>query len=82
MLFFHTAGERKNDKSLQAYKRLLDTSCRLCQPDQTRPDQERQDQIRLKSLTVSELITDLNAGDPTSSATPWTVKFVSFMFKP
>jgi hypothetical protein len=63
MLLFYTAGEIKNDMTLQAYKAAGNVS-------RIRPDQERPDQSRLKYLTVSKLITDLNTRDSSSSATP------------
>jgi hypothetical protein len=46
-MFFHIAGERKNDMTLQAYKHLQDPSCRLCQPDQTRPGNTRPEQAKI-----------------------------------
>jgi hypothetical protein len=42
-----TQPEKKNDMTLQSYKRLLDTSRRLCQPDQTRPGKTRPERTKI-----------------------------------
>jgi len=73
MLFFHTAGERKNYMTLQAYKGLLGTSCRLCQPDQTRPEQ-----TKISDCFGADYLFKCRWSNWISA--PWTVKFVSFMF--